>query len=468
MVDFGWKTKMEISNNKSPRLSNKLQISIPALKPRPAELKSASDSSCFAYEAYLHLPELRKLWSETEFPECKAEPLLKPALAGLEITFRFISIVLSDPRPYSNKLEWTRRLEAIVGSEVEILSLLLLEAEEDEHGTCGGMIPIVDLSSSTRVLSRENSSVEVWKSNDDDRVVMCHVSEESLLPRLAMWTKHEDVWRRIQYQIECQMMRCGSCTLGLGEPNLNGKPSLHYDAICKPSSLHALNKKTSEDDRYFKNYYENQSLYTTHQILESWICVAKQLLKKIRAGIIHRSYKQASNDCWILEKIWELLSQIENLHLLMDPDDFLRLKNQLMIKSTDRESEWFCFRSRGLVDITQSSKDLKHEVPDILGVQVDPTGGPRIQDSAMELYRKKEDFAKIHLLQAMQGVETSVKTFYFRYKQLLGVVMGSLEVRSNAETSDLLSDIISEATYFPSLDGAKTFLGEWWRNHERM
>ncbi|KAL0402884.1 UNVERIFIED_CONTAM: Nematode resistance protein-like HSPRO2 [Sesamum radiatum] len=137
-----------------------------------------------------------------------------------------------------------------------------------------------------------------------------------------------------------------------------------------------------------------------------------------------------------------------------------------MIKATS-DSELFCFRSRQLVEISKSSKDLKHKVPAILEVEVDPTGGPRIQDAAMDLYRKKEEHSKIHLLQAMQAVETAVKRFYFCYKQLLAAVMGSLEAKwNNVESGDLLSQIFQEPTYFPSLDAAKTFLGERW-NHER-
>ncbi|XP_047979274.1 nematode resistance protein-like HSPRO2 [Salvia hispanica] len=293
---------------------------------------------------------------------------------------------------------------------------------------------------------------------DDDTVVVSHVSEESLLPRLASWQKYEGVARRIQYSIECQMQGL-PYTLGLGEPNLSGKPSLNYDQICKPAAVHSL-KKCSIDGVETKNF-ENRTVYSTHQVLESWIRVARGLIARIGEEIDSRRWERAARDCWLLEKVWSILNQIEDLHLLMDPDDFLQLKNQLVIKASS-DSELFCFRSRELVEITKSSKDLKHTVPAVLEVEVDPSGGPRIQDAAMELYRKKEDFAKIHLLQAMQAVEAAVKRFYFGYKQLLAVVMGSLEAKGNVESGDLLSQIFTEPTYFPSLDAAKTFLGERW------
>lgn len=447
----------EISS-KSPKFSNKLQITIPPPKLRLSELSAASDSACSAYEYYLRLPELRKLWEATEFPEWKSESILKPAFTGLEITFRFISTVLSDVRPYANQREWRRRMEALAMSEIEIIALLCEEDEEDAETRA--TIPIVDLTSTAGPLAPKNSSAEVWKMADD-KVVVSHVSEESLLPQLATWQRFEDVARKLQYSIECQMQGF-PYTLGLGEPNLNGKPSLNYDRICKPAELHKL-KRCPHDDVESKNL-ENRTLYSTHQVLESWIRVAKQLLARISEEIDSQRYEKASSHCWILEKVWLIINQIEDLHLLMDPDDFLRLKNQLMIKASS-DSELFCFRSRELVEITRSSKDLKHKVPAVLEVEVDPTGGPRIQDAAMELYRRKEEFAKIHLLQAMQAVEAAVKRFYFCYKQVLAVVMGSLEAKANVESGDLLSQIFLEPTYFPSLDAAKTFLGERW-SHE--
>ncbi|XP_016506046.1 nematode resistance protein-like HSPRO2 [Nicotiana tabacum] len=466
MVDYDRKTKMISSDitSKSPRISNKLQISIPAAAPiRLTELSAASDSACSAYEHYLRLPELKKMWSSGEFPSWKNESLLKPALQGLETTFRFVSIVLSDPRPYANRREWKRRLESLAMDQIEIISLLCEDEEEDPETR--GTAPVGDLTSSTSVLARHNSSAEVWKLSDETTVVS-QTSEASLLPRLAAWQKSEDIAQKIMYSIECEMRRC-PYTLGLGEPNLSGKPSLEYDAVVKPSELHALKKSPS--DRMNLDNFENRTLYTTHQILETWIYASKMLLKRIAERIDRKDYEKAVNDCWLLEKTWKLLIEIEDLHLLMDPDDFLRLKNQLSIKAT-AESELFCFRSKGLVEITKLSKDLKHKVPNILDVEVDPQGGPRIQEAAMDLFRKKESFEKIHLLQALQAIEMAVKRFYYSYKQLLVIVMGSLEAKGNTkfmavDTSDALAQIFLEPTYFPSLDAAKTFLGEHW-SHE--
>ncbi|XP_051143156.1 nematode resistance protein-like HSPRO2 [Andrographis paniculata] len=458
MVELDWKTKMISSEmpSKSPRKgNNKLQICIPPQKIRVSEVSAASEEACSAYEQYLRLPELKKLWSAGEFPGWKSEAILKPAFSGLEITFRFVTTVLSDPRPYVNRREWRRRVVALADSEVEIISLLCEEDEDDTETR--GTIPVVDLTSDGGALSRENSSAEVWKMADDT-VVVSHVSEASLLPRLADWEKFEDVARKIHFSIEYQMQRC-PYTLGLGEPNLSGKTSINYDAICKPSELHALKKSTNDD--VDSSNFENRILYATHQILESWILVGKELLRRISDEIDGRRYEKASSLCWILEKVWSIVNQIEDLHMLMDPDDFLRLKTQLMIKATSN-SELFCFRSRELVEITKTSKDLKHKVPAVLEVEVDPTGGPRIQNAAMELYRRKDAFAKIHLLQAMQAVESAVKKFYFSYKQLLAAVMGSLEATGAVGSDDPLSQIFMEPTYFPSLDAAKTFLGERW------
>ncbi|CAA0834389.1 Nematode resistance protein-like HSPRO2 [Striga hermonthica] len=436
-------------SSKSPKFSPKLQIAIPQPK-IPAELSAAPDPACSAYEAYLRLPELRRIWSAAEYPSWRSEPILRPALAGLEITFRLISTVLSDPRPYSNLREWRRRLESLAAAEIEIVALLFEDDEDDPETK--GTIPIVDLSSAGGALRPENSSAEVWKLADDT-VVVSHVSEDSLLPRLAEWDKIDVTVKKIQYSIESQMQSC-PYTLGLGEPNLAGKPSIDYDAICKPAEIHNLKKCPTEEDS--KNP-ENRTLYATHKILESWVHAAKMLLARISDEIDSRSYSRAAGHCWALEKVWALAGRIVELHLLMDPDDFLRLKAQLVM---GRKSDPFCFRSRELVGVTRECKDLKHRVPEVLGVEVDPTGGPRIQDAAMELYRSKAaEEERIHLLQGLQAVEAAVKRFYFGYGQVLAAVVGSLEAR---ESGDLLSQIFMEPTYFPSLDAAKTFLGERW------
>lgn len=384
---------------------------------------------------------------------------MKPALQALEITFRFVSVVLSDPRPYANRREFKRRLESLATSQIQLIAILC----EEEDGAGGA--PIVDLTASNGVLARTGSSAEVWKIPGGESTLVNRTSEYSLLPRLATWQKSEDVAEKIMYTIECEMRRC-PYTLGLGEPNLAGKPNLEYDAVCRPNELHAL-KKTPCD--HIDNH-ENQTLYTTHQILESWIFTTQQLLKRIVSRIENKEFEGASNDCYLLERIWKLLAEIEDLHLLMDPDDFLRLKNQLSINS-GAESDPLCFRSRGLFEITKSSQDLKHKVPEILGVEVDPSGGPRVQEAAMRLYSEKKDFVKIHLFQGMQAVEAALKRFFYAYKQVLAVVMGSLEAKANrvvvnAEACDSLSHVFLEPTYYPSLDAAKTFLGEFW-SHEK-
>ncbi|XP_010256607.1 PREDICTED: nematode resistance protein-like HSPRO2 [Nelumbo nucifera] len=464
MLDLDWKTKMVSSDMSctSPKLSNKSRVSLPSpLRVVVTDLSAAPSSACLAYEQYLRLPDLCRLWTSKEFPGWKNESILKPALQALEITFRFISLVLSDPRPYVNQREWKRRLESLTTRQIELIALLF---EDDvQVAETRGTAPIVDVSSSNGVLARDRSSA-VWKHPGGTPVVS-RASEASLLPRLATWQKSEDIATKIFFAIECQMQKC-PFTLGLGEPNLAGKPNLEYDLICKPSDLHSL-KKSPSDQKNLDNH-ENQTLFTTHQILESWIFVSRELLRRIGERIDAQNFERAASDCWLLERIWKLLTEVEDLHLLMDPDDFLRLKNQLGIKASV-ESEAFCFRSKTLIGTIKSSKDLKHKVPAILGVEVDPKGGPRIQEAAMKLYHghRKEDIEKIDLLQALQAIENALKRFFFSYRQLIGMVMGSLEVKGNRalvymDSSDALSQIFLEPTYFPSLDAAKTFLGDFW------
>ena len=464
MVDFDCTAKMVSPDmpKKSPKFSNKLQVSIPSAF-RAGDLSSASSPECSAYENYIRLPELKKLWDSREFPDWKNESLIRPALQALEITFRFVSTILSDPRPYGNSREWNRRLESLTTNQIQLIAIL---CEEDEEGDMRGIAPVCDLSSSNGVLARDGSFAEVWKVPGATPVVS-RTSEASLLPRLATWQKSEDIAQKIMYSIECEMRGC-PYTLGLGEPNLAGKPNLEYDLVCKPTELHSL-KKSSYD--HIENY-ENQTLYTTQQILESWIYTSQQLLKRIAERIEKRELEKASSDCWLLERIWKLLAEIEDLHLLMDPDDFLRLKKQLSIKSSP-ESAPFCFRSLGLIEITKSSKDLKHKVPYILGVEVDPKGGPRVQEAVMKLYREKVGPDKIHLLQALQAIESALKRFFYAYKQVVVMVMGSSEAKVSrpllsSDSSDALAQIFMEPTYYPSLDAAKTFLGDFWDHHRRL
>lgn len=462
MVDLNCKAKRVPSDNNMPTRSPRPSSSPSSTKPsvRVFDASHASDTACDAYEQYLRLPELKTLWKKAEFHGWQNESVLKPAFHALEFTFRFVSIVLSDPRPYANRSEWVRRLESLTASQLEVISLFC------ENDTCNAPIG----GEGGGVLTREGSAAEVWKVNsfENATVFVTQVSEESLLPRLATWRKSEDVASKIHYSIEYNMLRC-PYTLGLGEPNLSGKPSLNYDAVCKPSELHLLTK-TPPDHANVDNY-ENRMLFSSHQILESWVHVAKELLKRIDIKINSNSFENASADCYLLEKIWKLMTEIEDLHLLMDPDDFLRLKSQLDVKATC-ESEAFCFRSRNLFEMTKLSKNLRHKVPSILDVEVDPMGGPVVQEAAIKLYRKKHNAAKIHLLQGLQAVEAAVKKFFYSYKQVLVVMMGSVEAKGNlgftsVDSSDSLARIFLEPTYFPSLDGAKTFLGDYWSHEGR-
>ena len=65
------------------------------------------------------------------------------------------------------------------------------------------------------------------------------------------------------------------------------------------------------------------------------------------------------------------------------------------LSNNGSDSELFWFKSRELVEVTTSSKDLRHSVLAVL--EVDQSGGPRIQNAAMELYRRKEESAKINI-----------------------------------------------------------------------
>ncbi|CAN8279518.1 unnamed protein product [Cochlearia groenlandica] len=394
----------------------------------PFKLSASSSAASSAYELYLRLPELKSLWSSLVFPQWNNEPILKPSLQALEITFRLILItVASDKRPYTNRREWIRRLDSLVTSQIKIVASIIEDDEDD-----GERAPVSN----------------VWSSS-------------SLLSEIATCPASDSIGQKILHTVENEMRWC-KYTLGLGEPNLTGKPYLRYDAVCLPEEILRLKNNPYSD--HIENQ-ENQTLYTIHQILESWIRVSTILSNRIGSRIESGRFEKASSDVYLLERIWKLLIDIEDLHIVMDPEDFLKVKKQLRIRHDE-----FCFRSKGLVETARLSKDLRQKVPAVLGVDVDPTGGPRLQEAAMKLYSSKAEYEKIHLLQGMQAVESAAKRFFFGYQKLVAAMMGSAEANANRtaashhhhESCDLLTQMFMEPTYYPSLDAAKTFLGEFW------
>lgn len=79
---------------------------------------------------------------------------------------------------------------------------------------------------------------------------------------------------------------------------------------------------------------------------------------------------------------------------------------------------------------------------------------------ALKVYSEKEK-GKVHVLQGMQGIEVAMKRFFYAYKQVVTVMMGS------SEADNGFTKIFLEPTYFPSLDAAKTFLAYYWENNNQ-
>lgn len=133
-----------------------------------------------------------------------------------------------------------------------------------------------------------------------------------------------------------------------------------------------------------------------------------------------------------------------------------------------------------LREVTRACKELRHLVPKAVGVEADPKGGPRLQEAIMELFHthgmetsgSASHSSVIHLLQSFQAVEVSVRQFYFSYQQLVIAVMGSGEYKGAIQTeisaAEALSQLYFEPPYFPSLDGAKTFLGNYWHHNSDL
>ena len=124
------------------------------------------------------------------------------------------------------------------------------------------------------------------------------------------------------------------------------------------------------------------------------------------------------------------------------------------------------------VHLANTTRDLKKRVLWVLGVEVDPDGGPQVQDAAMRLYHsrrrgKGEETGKVELLQAFHAMEAAVRRFFFAYRQLVAAVMGTAEASGNralfmpAEGMDPLAQMFLEPPYYASLDAAKTFLADY-------
>jgi tryptophan 2,3-dioxygenase len=415
---------------------------------------------CEEYEHYVQLPQLSLLWNSREWPAWHNEQLVKPALQALEMSFRLISSILCDSRPYVNKEEWARRLESVIGNQLELISII---CQDDQ---CA---PTVQLAVSSGILGM-GAAQEVWQ-RPGALAVVSRSSEESLLPRLATWKRAENLVRRIGLAIECHMQRA-PFTLGLGEPNLCGKPILDYDRVCQPSYVCSLKRTPAQGNG------EDNTLRTAHQILECWLFSAGMLVNRIEEKVNSGDLKGAAKDSWVVERTWKLLAETANLLLLMDPDDFLRLKQLLAM---DSSTGAYCLRSRALRDLTRACKNLSHLVPRVVRVDADPKGGPRLQQAVMNLFHshgsssaKMETSSSefpcvpstaIHLLQAFQAIEAAVRRFFFSYQQLVITVMGSVEMKRSSYRPDGLTQIYLEPPYFPSLDGAKAFLGDYCRHN---
>lgn len=159
---------------------------------------------------------------------------------------------------------------------------------------------------------------------------------------------------------------------------------------------------------------------------------------------------------------------------LISSDDFLRLKHQLEISSISTRAGTYCLRSAPLRDLTNACKELRHLVPKVMGVEADPKGGPRLQEALMHLFHSRGlpshstsgayHAATIHVLLAFQAIKATVKRFFFSYRQLVVAAMGSIEMKgpSYLGACDTLCQIYFEPPYFPSVDGAKAFLGYYW------
>lgn len=76
---------------------------------------------------------------------------------------------------------------------------------------------------------------------------------------------------------------------------------------------------------------EDHTLSTVHQIMEAWLEVASSLLQNVEEKVKAGNFEMAAKSCWIVERVWKLLISTMDLLQIMDPDDFMRLKEELAI-----------------------------------------------------------------------------------------------------------------------------------------
>ena len=76
---------------------------------------------------------------------------------------------------------------------------------------------------------------------------------------------------------------------------------------------------------------EDHTLSTVHQIMEVWLEVASGLLQNVDNKVKTGNFEVAAKSCWVLERVWKLLISTMDLLQIMDPDDFMRLKEELAI-----------------------------------------------------------------------------------------------------------------------------------------
>lgn len=218
------------------------------VQPSPDEVES--------YELYLHLPELRWLWHTPLCPNWSMEGIVKPALHSLEMVFRLTSSMLQDARPYIARDEWLRKLESLAIMEIELVSHLV-EGDKKAPTTAAGSMP------------------SAWQTAGA-RSSVSRTSQDSLLSKWPNWKGAQNLRMRLLYAIECHMLRA-PFTLGLGEPNLAGKPLLEYDRICTPLQVPRQIQPSSLRFFYLYNHHGGNSNFIT--VFRSLLVV------KLRQGI---------------------------------------------------------------------------------------------------------------------------------------------------------------------------------------
>ena len=146
---------------------------------------------------------------------------------------------------------------------------------------------------------------ELWEVECEERSEMRNGAKESngfLLVEVVVGPichRHYKVQRHRWEDIVFHLVRDEDVpvhsTLGKAEPRIRCHLQAKWASLLEKESI------------------RSETVYTMLQILKSWIHIAQQMLKHVTELVKAQKFEKAASDCYLIERIWKLLSEIEFL-----------------------------------------------------------------------------------------------------------------------------------------------------------